>query len=221
MRLHGSILLFLALAATCASSQQPTPSSAPTTPYVQHESVKVYSPGPDVTASVLLPLSLSSLYTEKCKKFDGKVTLSLLVDTAGHPRNIVFLKPLGSDLDQFALNIAGTDRFKPGTVDGKPVVVAESLDVKIQSCIVEYKDSSGVKTHSMELRSAPVQKLATIHQPPLQVVLAPEGESWRDPNLGASSLYHVGADVSRPIPFNSVEARYSDEARAKKSTGSA
>jgi TonB family protein len=219
MRRYGSIAFVIALAASCSGAQQVTPQPASATPDVPHESVKVYSPGPAVTAPELLPLSLASLHTGRCNKFDGRATLSLLVDTTGKPRNIMFIKPQGTDLDKYALRIAAADRFKPGTVDGKPVVVAESLDVKIQSCVVESKDSSGAKTYSLQLRSAPVQQLETLPQPPEQAVLAPEDESWDASASSDQHLLHVGGAVTAPMVLNSVEVQFSQEARAKKISG--
>jgi hypothetical protein len=42
-------------------------------------------------------------------------------------RVIVFLHPLGTELDRFAVHIAASDRFNPGMKDGKPAVVANGL----------------------------------------------------------------------------------------------
>jgi hypothetical protein len=204
MRLHASIVLFVALAATCASAQQPspTPAPAPATPYVPHESVKVYSPGPDVTAPVMLPLSLPPAYTDKCKKkIDGKAKFELLVDTEGHPRNIDPLDPQPTDLNQLAFILARTDRFKPATHDGQPAVVAVSLEIKIDACLVDFNGTPGVKNYSVEFRSEPVQKFASSPQSPAVAVLAPEADAWELQNGGVFQVYKVGsgAFASKPL----------------------
>jgi TonB family protein len=95
--------------------------------------VKVYAVGPGVTAPEFVSLNMAPISAGKCnKKWDGKVTLSFLVDTMGRPRNIMFLRPLGTDLDKLALQIVAADHFKPGTHDGAPVVVAQSEEVGMQ-----------------------------------------------------------------------------------------
>jgi TonB family protein len=220
MRRYGSIALFVALASGCACAQQVSPAPAPAKPDAPAERVKVYTVGPGFTAPEFNPLNIAPIYTDKCKKkLDGNVKLSMLVDTAGHPRNIVFLYPLGSDLDKFALKVAGADRFKPGTLDGKPVVVAVSLDINIQACIVASKDSAGVKTYSVQFRSNPVQKFVISPQPPVEAALAPDVESWKDPNGGAPHIYHIGSGVSAPIALNVVEAKFSNVAHQHKISG--
>jgi len=223
MRRYGSIALFVALASGCACAQKVRPSSAPAKPDAPAERVMVYTVGPGITAPELLHLNISPIYTDKCKKkFDGNVKHSMLVDTTGQPRNIMFLKPLGTDLDKLALKVAGADRFKPGTLDGKPVVVAGSVEVKIQSCVVESKDSAGNTAFSLRLRSVPVQIFGTLAQPPEQAVLSPDVESWKDPEGGAPLLSHVGAGVIAPVVLNKadkVEARFSEEARKKNISG--
>jgi hypothetical protein len=141
------IALCLGLATVCAHGQQPasTSSDAPQV-NARPERVKVYSVGPGIEAPRLLPLNLTPITVEKCKeKIDGKVELSLLVDTSGHARNITFLRPVGTELDRIALGIADANQLSAGTLNGKPVVVAESLRVTIQTCRVKTKESAGAK----------------------------------------------------------------------------
>ena len=221
MRNLSAIGWFVLLATGISGGQQQTNSSAPSSrSNVQPERVKVYTAGPDVTAPQLLPLNLPPFSAEKCKKkVDGKVLLSLLVDATGQPRNIMFLHPLGTDLDRFALRIAGTDRFSPGMVDGKPVVVAESVEVDIQSCVLESKDSAGKMTYSLRLRSVPMQRLGTVPQPSDEAVLAPNDSPRMENDSGSPHFYKVGGGVSAPIPLNSVEAEFTDAARRAKYQG--
>lgn len=223
------IALCLALAAGLACGRQVSPSNPQPQLDAQLKSVKVYSAGPDVTAPELLPLNLPPLTVEKCKeKVDGTVELSLLVDETGRPRNIMFLHPLGTDLDKFALRIAGADQFKPGIRDGKPVVVAESLHVKLQSCFVESKGDAGDKTYALKLRSAPEQELAALASEPDGAVLAIGAVDWIDSGISNSNidsaiansnLAHVGGRTKAPVPLTTPEATYTDAARKAKING--
>jgi len=102
MRKFWMFALFVGLHASVSASQQSDSSVVPSQP----ASVKVYSVEPGVTAPELQPLNMTGRFPEKCKKkMGGKVVLSVLVDEQGRPRNIMFLKPLGSTLDEFALKV--------------------------------------------------------------------------------------------------------------------
>jgi TonB family protein len=141
---------------------------------------------------------------------NGEVELSVLVDAEGKPRNIYFLHALGSDLDRFALRIAAADRFHPGIYDGKPVAVAESLQVNMQSCVVEKVDNTGKKTDWLQLRSQPEQKLMAVQESPVEVTLLSE-ESY--------PIEHVGGIVSAPVVINHAEATFTKAARQNKYSG--
>src|ERR1035438_630996 len=98
MRALSVIAFFIGLTTSFSVGQQAGP-SAPPKPDAQPARVKVYAVGPGVTAPELLPLNLTGMFTGNCgKKMDGKVVLSVLVDEKGQPRNIMFLRPLGTDL---------------------------------------------------------------------------------------------------------------------------
>lgn len=219
MNLRQVIGMFAILFSSAAGGQQQGRSIAPPpSGGAPPSTVKVYAPGPGVMAPELLQLKFVPLSTEKCKtKLDGKVLLSILVDTEGRPQNIMFLHALGTGLDRFALRIASADRFKPGMADGKPVVVAQSLEVGIQSCVEQSVDSAGNKTLSLRLRSVPTQSLETAIQPPAEAVFAEDDTSWKDPDR----VYHVRDGVSPPIVLNNVEAAFTDAARNAKYDGQA
>jgi TonB family protein len=213
MRVYWAIALFVGLGASFSGGQQTTaePSSQAD---VQQARVKVYTVGPDVTAPELLPASPAPILNEKCKnKEDGKVTLSVLVDASGKPRNLTFLKPLGSALDRFSFEAVAADRFKPGTREGAPVVVAQSVEVDIQTCYEEKKDEAGKKTFQLRLRTQPAQKLEALPEPPKESVLTLGESSWNDPQVRTSRVYRSGNGVSSPVPLNIVVAEFSDEAR--------
>jgi TonB family protein len=209
------IVPFILLAVSYAIGQE-TSYVAPSAPTATTlAKVKVYTMGPGVTAPELLPsIPLSTALisqTGKCKKkVDGQVVLSILVDTEGRPRNIYFLKALGSDLDRIALQIAAADRFHPGIYDGKPVVVAESLQFNMPSCQEEKVDDSGNKIKELRLRSQPEQNLMAVQESPEEVILL-SGDS--------SPIEHVGGMVSAPVEIHSVEAFFTKAARQKKYSG--
>lgn len=144
---------------------------------------------------------------------------SLLIDTAGKPRNIMFLKPLGTDLDKFALKIAEADRFTPGTSNGTPVVFAASLEVDIRACAEQKEDGHGNKTYWLHLRSLPVQGLGVDPHPTEEAILAPDSRAPQDARISADSVYKIGGEVSAPAVLFMREARFSNEARQNKYTG--
>ncbi|MGO9338225.1 MAG: energy transducer TonB [Terracidiphilus sp.] len=208
MRPPGVIGLLAAMLACVAGWQQPV---APTAPPPSAEAKwvpgKVYSPGHDVTAPELLPFNAQLTPPTNCdEELDGKVKVSLLVDETGQPRNVMFVNPLANDLDRFALQIAEADRFRPGTHNGTPVVVGQSLEVGIKSCVVEKDDSTGKKSYSLQMRSFPEQKLRPFAEAQEKAVSLPS----RNP---------AKFRISAPIPLNTVEAQYTPEAKKAKING--
>ena len=158
MRRSVLITLSVALATACASGQQPSPPQPQTpattspeqaaTPPAQATAppgaVKVYAPKSGVKAPRLLPMNPPLVWTKRCiNNLDDEVELSLLVDTSGMARNIMFLRPTGSAFDSIAIQLAGVDRFEPGTLDGKPVVVAQTLKMQLETCVSQSKDDAG------------------------------------------------------------------------------
>jgi TonB family protein len=173
-----------------------------------------------VTAPELLPLNLPPIPTEKCKnKAGGIVILSVIVDAAGRPRNLMFFYPVGTDLDKFALQIAAADRFIPGTSDGAPVAVAQLLDVIMQACIEEKKDDAGKKTYQLRLLSQPVQKFGVPSQPPEEAVLTAINSNLKESYSASAHDFRIGDGVSAPVLLNQVEAKYSNAARRAKYSG--
>jgi TonB family protein len=62
-------------------------------------------------------------------KFQGEVTLSLVVDKAGNVARIRVEKVLGHGLDQQSMQAIKAWQFAPGTRNGEPVAVRESVSV--------------------------------------------------------------------------------------------
>jgi TonB family protein len=62
-------------------------------------------------------------------KYQGTVTLGLVVDRTGRVRDIRIMSPLGCGLDRQAAEVVSTWKFVAGTKDGEPVDVEISVEV--------------------------------------------------------------------------------------------
>lgn len=65
--------------------------------------------------------------------FAGAVTLSLIVDEKGIPRNIEILRPLGGGLDEETMRTVSTWKFEPAKKDGQPVAIQVEVQVQFHS----------------------------------------------------------------------------------------
>jgi len=91
----------------------------------------VYKVGGGISA----PQAISApdpAYTEEARraKKQGTCVLWLIVDAAGHPRDIKVVRGLGLGLDAKALEAVQQWRFQPALKDGKPVDVQISVEVE-------------------------------------------------------------------------------------------
>jgi TonB family protein len=77
----------------------------------------VYSPEPDFSDEA------------RIKKYQGIVTLALVVLPDGRPSQIHVARSLGMGLDEKAIEAVRTWRFEPGTKDGRPVPVQIQVEV--------------------------------------------------------------------------------------------
>jgi len=70
-------------------------------------------------------------YSEEARKakYQGSVTLSLVVDSEGYPRNIHIARSLGMGLDEKAVEAVSKWRFEPGLKNGHPVAVQIGVEV--------------------------------------------------------------------------------------------
>jgi periplasmic protein TonB len=77
----------------------------------------IYAPDPD--------------YSEEARKarYQGSVQLYVIVDSAGHPRDIKVSRSLGMGLDEKAVAAVKTWRFEPAMKDGHPVAVQINVEV--------------------------------------------------------------------------------------------
>ena len=62
-------------------------------------------------------------------KYQGTVLLAIEVDANGRPRNFRVIQTLGLGLDEKAIEAVSRWRFKPGLLDGKPVVTSATIEV--------------------------------------------------------------------------------------------
>ena len=73
-------------------------------------------------------------YSEEARKakYQGVVTLWLIVDQNGNPKNIKVQRPLGMGLDQKAVEAVQKWKFEPATKDGQPVAVQINVEVNFR-----------------------------------------------------------------------------------------
>jgi len=86
--------------------------------------------GGDVKAPVVME-KVEPLYTDEARKarISGIVILEVVIGRDGLVKNAAVLKPLPFGLDRAAVDAVTQWKFKPGTLDGKPVDVIFNLTV--------------------------------------------------------------------------------------------
>jgi TonB family protein len=92
---------------------------------------------PGLPSGVSAPRIISKqepVYSEQARnaRLEGSVSLSLVVDTDGVPKNVTILKGLGLGLDQKAVEAVGAWRFAPAQKDGKPVPLVLNILVNFR-----------------------------------------------------------------------------------------
>lgn len=205
MARHTSIVLPLVLIA-CMSNAQQTASTPPSSePNTAGPDQKIFIVGPNVSAPELLPAAPFPIEEENCKKkLSGKAVLSFLLDATGSPRNIAFEHGAGSGIDQIAYKLLSTDRFKPAIHENSPVTVPMEDEIELESCQQNAKHPAP-DTALSTLSAQPNQKLVAMPLSQAKLEFTPFPNLSRMPQVSAP-----------PVPLNSVEAPFSDEAREKK-----
>ena len=90
----------------------------------------MYSPKSGMTAPRVLQQDEPAFSEEaRLAKYQGTMTMSLVVDPYGSARDIAIVSPLGLGLDEKAVAAVGTWKFKPATKDGQPVPVKIAVEV--------------------------------------------------------------------------------------------
>jgi hypothetical protein len=140
------------------------------------EVVKLYNGVQGVTAPALLNVQPANPLESKCKgaEENGTVKFSFIVDTSGHPRNVIFEQALANDVDLLALKVMLLSRFQPAMLNGSPVAIGEEAEMHLKACSEEVKDQSGkVTSHRFRLRFLPQEKFEDWRDGPVEANLAP------------------------------------------------
>ena len=93
----------------------------------------IFNAGGGVTAPVLVS-QVDPEYSDEARKakYSGAVTLAIIVDTEGRPRDIRVTRSLGMGLDEKAIESVMKWRFKPGLRGGQPVNVRATVVVNFR-----------------------------------------------------------------------------------------
>jgi TonB family protein len=107
-----------------------TPQDAATTATAPE---KIYHVGHGVTAPRLTH-SVDAEFTQKAKqaKYQGVAVVQCVVDTNGMPQQVHTVRKLRMGLDEKAIEAVRQYRFQPGTLNGKPVPVAITIEVNFR-----------------------------------------------------------------------------------------
>jgi TonB family protein len=65
-------------------------------------------------------------------KYGGVATVSLIVDAQGNPQNVHMINHLKMGLDEETLAVVTQYKFKPATLQGKPVPVEVNIEVNFK-----------------------------------------------------------------------------------------
>jgi periplasmic protein TonB len=93
----------------------------------------IYRVGGGVSSPILMA-KVEPQYSEEARKakYQGTVLLYVEIDTSGHATNIKVQRSLGLGLDEKAIEAVKQWKFKPGYKDGKPVMVAATIEVNFR-----------------------------------------------------------------------------------------
>ncbi len=162
--------LFVAISVSAGAQQ-----SAVSAPLPKPEQVKLYTAAPKVTKASPLVFDFGNSLAEKCGGLvkAANVRFSLVVDASGRPRNVIFDKPLGNDIDLLALKVMLMTHFHPATLNGSPVAVGQFLDMRLEICIETAKSAAGQDVSNVRLRFAPEEILSDWDRPADEANLAP------------------------------------------------
>jgi len=85
-------------------------------------------------SSPILVTQVEPEFSEEARKakFQGLVTVTLVVDSNGDPKNVRVLRGVGMGLDEKAVEAVRQYKFKPAMENGKPVAVQLNVEVNFQ-----------------------------------------------------------------------------------------
>lgn len=135
------------------------------------EKVQLFNSATGVAEPVLLPKQMPSL-SDKCdgEKQEGNVTLSLVVDSNGDPRNVMFKRANGNQADILALQILLDSSFQPAMQNGSAVAYGMDAEFHLQVCV---EKQAGTSNEITRLRSPLKEKLVKWRNSPAEANLAP------------------------------------------------
>jgi len=83
----------------------------------------IYTPGRGGVTNPIPLVSPEAEFSDEARqnKYQGVCMIAVIVDAHGYPRNPRVVRSLGMGLDEKALEAVQRYRFKPATMDGKPV----------------------------------------------------------------------------------------------------
>lgn len=112
---------------------KPVIEEAPATSPISPPAPAPAEPAAKPTAPTLILQSPPS-YTEAARKagIQGAVLLALEVDENGQPDNIRVVRPLHAELDIKAIEAVQRWRFRPGTLEGRPVRTSVTAEVQFR-----------------------------------------------------------------------------------------
>jgi TonB family protein len=196
-------VFFLALAVgtlvpQVVNGQPPTPASETAdSDFPEPEWVKLHEAEQGITDPVPIQTDYSLQSDCRGKKVGGEVSFSFVVDSGGHPRNVVFERALANEVDLVALKIMLSSRFHPAILDGSPVAVGRSAKIRLEVCAEQVADQSGKTTSTFRLHSKPEEKFESWRHSPAQANLAPivmppdvHADSWSSGLTPPKALMH-------------------------------
>jgi TonB family protein len=115
-------------------SPTPEPSPAPNPSASNSQSSAMPNQAMHIGGNIKKPIVIYQTepeYSQQAKdaKFSGDVEVYLVVDTNGRPSHVRVVRSVGMGLDEKAVQAVRQYRFKPATLDGKPVPVDLYIDV--------------------------------------------------------------------------------------------
>ena len=89
-----------------------------------------YRVGGGVSAPTVL-FQVEPEYSEEARKakYNGEVTLTVVVDATGRVKNVQVVRGVGMGLDEKAIEAVSKWKFKPGMKNGQPVAVMANIEV--------------------------------------------------------------------------------------------
>jgi TonB family protein len=133
--------------------------------------IPLYKPDPD--------------YSEEARKahYSGTVMVSIIVDSAGPPRDIKVIRGVGLGPDEKAIEAVAKWKFRPGYRNGQPVAVQASIEVNFRLLFPEYP--------RWKLVRVAFQVPVGASRPGLDVFTQPKAREYKGGNTISTVLHFV------------------------------